>query len=88
MRYTSIEKKADRISQELKQQAVFKYGSEIKYMDPKAYSRFKSMNTDYSSKRKCRYGEKNKKCDPCCIFWMTCRHGRQEKEWKGDEKNE
>ena len=83
----NVDRKLKKNYIEKKQSISFEYGSNAERMDPKAYSRFKSMNTNYSSKRECQYGEKDKKCDPGCIFWMTCRHGWQEKEWKGDEKS-
>ena len=58
--------------------------SKPEYRDPKAYKWFKSLNTDYSGKRRCAYGDKTKSCNPGCRFWNSCKHGKHESEWKGD----
>lgn len=52
--------------------------------DPKAYKRFKSLYTDYSSKKRCDYGDKQKSCNSGCRFWNSCKHGKHESEWKRD----
>lgn len=54
--------------------------SKPEHRDPKAYNKFKTPPTDYGSGRKCSYGEKNKTCDPGCIFWNTCIKGRHREE--------
>lgn len=52
--------------------------------DPKAYERFKAMNTDYGSRKKCSYGDRKKPCNPGCRFWDSCIKGKHENERKGD----
>ena len=59
------------------------YYSTPKHRNPKAYQRFKELNTDYRTK-KCNYGGKINPCNSKCIFWNTCKHGKHEYEWKGD----
>ena len=57
------------------------------YIYKKAYERFKANLTDYGSKKKCNYGEKNKKCDAGCRFWDSCKYGKYKSEWKGGIKD-
>ena len=84
----NVDKKIKKNYNEKKQSISFEYSYEVKRKEQKDYSRFKSMNTDYSSSRKCQYEEKDKSCDPGCRFWMSCIHGRKENRREGDETNE
>ncbi len=63
------------------------YESNPKHRDPDAYRRFKTINTDYSSKKQCSYGDKKKLCDAGCRFWNSCKNGKLKYEWKGDVKS-
>ena len=47
----NVDRKLKKNYIEKKQSIYFEYGSDVERMDPKAYSRFKSMNTEYSSRR-------------------------------------
>ena len=84
---TTTEKRLERINMKMMQDKHGYDDSKPERMDPKAYARFKALNTDYGTK-KCFYGDQKNYCNPKCIFWMSCKHGRHESEWKGGRKVE
>lgn len=51
------------------------YMSQAKHRNPKAYANYKRPVTDYSSKKKCAYGDKQRGCDAGCKFWYSCIKG-------------
>ena len=84
---STIDNKMARLRSEHVIDAKNAIDSKPERMDPKAYARFKAMNTDYGTK-KCFYGDQKNYCNPKCIFWMSCKHGKHESEWKGVGKSE
>ena len=77
---TNAEKRAERMRAELSDDLKNYQDSKPEHRDLKAYKKCKTPPTDYGSGRKCSYGEKNKTCDPGCIFWNTCIKGRRREE--------
>lgn len=77
---TNTEKRTERMRAELSEDLKNHQDSKPEYRDPKAYKKFKTPHTDYGGGRKCSYGDKNKTCDPGCIFWNTCIKGRHREE--------
>lgn len=78
----NIERKMARVYVQRKHDIDAEYFSDPKHRGQKAYDRFKSLNTDYST-RKCSYLDMKNPCNTKCIFWETCKHGKHEYEWKG-----
>jgi len=73
---TSSEKMAERNRIQKSEEIRNYFDSKPEKRDPKAYERFKMPPTDYGSGKLCEYGEKNKPCNPSCLFWNTCIKGR------------
>lgn len=83
MKYRTNSEKATERNRIRRSEEIRNYNdSKPEKRDPKAYERFKSLNTDYST-RKCSYLDMKNPCNTKCIFWETCKHGMHEYEWKG-----
>lgn len=88
MKYsTAMEKEIEKYNFETAKRIKSYEDSNPKHRNQKAYERFKSKVTDYSSGKKCSYGDKQKSCDPGCRFWESCIKGKHESEWKGEIEN-
>ena len=86
MRHSSqVDKAIKRYDEERIRERHRSFDSKPELTNPKAYSRFKAFSTDYGSGRKCSYGNKQRACDPGCLFWLSCVNGRQSVKQKGDD---